>query len=85
MRDAFHSRTALSVGAHSHPQEHPNGRARYDQISGARSNRRLGAFNGRKAWLFVVDDDLLRELVDGWKASEATRLAVLQLVNRKPV
>jgi len=54
-------------------------------ISGAKFNRRLGTFNGRKVWLFVVDDDMLRELVDGWKASEATRLAVLRLVNRQPV
>ncbi|MFN7916702.1 MAG: hypothetical protein U0Q55_15270 [Vicinamibacterales bacterium] len=49
--------------------------------SGARFNRRLGTFNGRKAWLFEVDDDLLRELADDWKALEFNRLAIKALVN----
>ncbi len=51
-------------------------------ISGAKFHRRLGTFNGRRAWLFMVDDDMLQELVEAWKAAETTRLAVAKLVNR---
>lgn len=49
--------------------------------SGSKFNRLLGTFNGRKAWLFIADDDLLRELAGNWKALESNRLAIKALVN----
>ena len=42
--------------------------------SGVRYDRRRCTFNGRRAWLFEVDDDFLRDICTLWMASEAMPL-----------